>query len=425
MLPLVAVLDAALAITLGVLILRQEARHIEPDPSLPLPDPALEDAAWERRKIVLAVLAFSFARCSAYLIVGISLRIRQLGVTVAAISILSTLFYVSVANLLFQARSKPSTLSDMLLSLSREWRWPDAFRHFEPTMPILVGAQIGFTLFEWVLYIAVVGVKIPPGGNPVTAKRWQRGLSNDEGYQRGVDAHSLYFSDGEEEREELGDGASQANEDLEQARGSLASPISTQMREAEATEAEASDHPLLGASPHTPRGYGSTLETPRTPQAGGPIQPGASQHQGSVRSNRSVRTQGRNRSASTRSGMYSRSPNAAELVGQALVDDEDDDDGNDGEEEVGDEEDAEGSDPDDIIDITPNRVVARKEARLRLARAEEGPEARFRHSASLALVPTTETPRSGVWRGATMCSRTKRVALSLAISSKIACPRRY
>ena len=32
-------------------------------------------------------------------------------------------------------------------------------------------------------------------------------------------------------------------------------------------------------------------------------------------------------------------------------------------------EDEEGSDPDDIIDITPNRAVARKEARLRLARA--------------------------------------------------------
>ncbi|SPO22548.1 uncharacterized protein UTRI_01226 [Ustilago trichophora] len=398
LLPLVSALDIALSITLGILVLNQEAKHNGPDTTLPsgsdtpshdpimyssttttpFPNADVDNAAWERRKIVLAVIAFSIARASAYAIIGISKRIRQLGVTVAAVSILSTLFYVSVANLLFQARTKPDILGQTLLQSSwssltltltpENWHWPDAFKHIEPTMPILVGAQMAFTLLEWILYVAVVGVKIPPGGNPVEAKRWARGLADDPDYQRGVDAHSLYPSDGEDEEEELaGSPRSIQNldtqqDDLEQARMLLASPISNLSRK-DADGNDASDRPLLGTSPSTPRGYGSTLQTaPRTPQ--GPSQ--AHAHlQGSVRSTRSPAAAGMSRSASARSGMYSRSPGAAELAAGQVIEDDDDNE-EDGEE---DEEDAEGSDPDDIIDITPNRAVARKEARLRLARA--------------------------------------------------------
>ncbi|SPO21740.1 uncharacterized protein UTRI_01226_B [Ustilago trichophora] len=400
LLPLVAALDIALAVTLGILVLNQEAKHDEPDTNLPpggdspshdpimysstttpFPNADVDDAAWERRRIVLAVIAFSIARASAYAMVGISKRIRQLGVTVAAVSILSTLFYVSVANLLFQARPKPDIIgqtlmqswwSGLTLTLTPEkWHWPDAFKHIEPTMPILVGAQMAFTLFEWILYIAVVGVKIPPGGNPVEAKRWARGLADDPDYQRGVDAHSLYPSDGEEEEEEEEEiagshrsiqNADTQEDDLEQARTLLASPISNLSRK-DADGNDASDRPLLGTGPSTPRGYGSTLQTaPRTPQ--GPSHAHTHSH-GSVRSTRSPAAAGMSRSASARSGMYSRSPGAAELAaGQVIEDDHDDED-----DEEGDEEDAEGSDPDDIIDITPNRAVARKEARLRLARA--------------------------------------------------------
>lgn len=411
LLPIVAFLDAALAVMLGILILQQEAKHTSPntDKSPPSHDPILtssssgklpdtsptpiDDAAWERRKIVITVLAFSVTRSCAYAIIGISKRIRELGVTVAAISILSTLFYVSVANLLFQARPKPDGNLDIhsLLTVLRDWHWSDAFRHVEPTMPILVVAQVALTLFEWVLYIAVVGVKVPPGGNPAEAKRWARGLAEDADYQRGVDAHSLYPSDGEEgdeeedeeEHGEEGDRRSFADnsrrnsrhanskdeDDLEQARPSLASPISSVPRNeasastaAAAEEADGSNRPLLGVSPV--QGYGSTMASPRTPR--GPSQASSQfQAHGSVRSKRSAPAM--SRSASNRSGMYSRSPGAVELGAafpQALHDDEYEDE-RDGE---GDEE-AEGSDPDDIIDITPNRAVARKEARLRLARA--------------------------------------------------------
>ncbi|KAJ1032636.1 hypothetical protein NDA16_000659 [Ustilago loliicola] len=405
LLPIVAFLDATLAITLGILILQQEAKHSPPNTEKPSPshDPILlnsssgrlpdtsptpiDDAAWERRKIVLTVLAFSVTRACAYAIIGISKRIRELGVTVAAISILSTLFYVSIANLLFQARPKPDVILDLasLLTVLRDWHWPDAFKNIEPTMPILVGAQMALTLFEWVLYIAVVGVKVPPGGNPAEAKRWARGLAEDADYQRGVDAHSLYPSDGEDDEEEEheqehmeeGDtrsyvGTSRRNsrhasardeDDLEQAKASLASPISNVPRNddiasAAAEEVDGSNRPLLNTSPA--RGYGSILASPRTPRGPSQSHPQSHSH-GSVRSKRSAHAM--SRSASNQSGMYSRSPGAAELGAaspNALQDDEDD--------EVGDEE-AEGSDPDDIIDITPNRAVARKEARLRLARA--------------------------------------------------------
>lgn len=387
LLPLFAALDVATALTLGILVLTQLSKHDEPamhimskvphhDASLTLSslDPAnsnSDNAAWERRKIVVLVMAFSVARACAYAIVGFSKRIRQLGVTVAAISILSTLFYVSVANLLFQARPKPSVLDTPHFSWSSifasdRWSWPDAFRHFEPTMPILVGAQMAFTLLEWILYIAIVGVKVPPGGNRAQAKRWARDLAQDPQFQRGVDAQSLYPSDDGQEapaaETEHSAEASHAHDvaDLEQAQAQLSSPISNLSR---GGQADGSEQPLLGASPTTPRGYGSILTEPRTPQA-----------QGSVRSARSpaaAPSQGMSRSASARSGLYSKSPGAAELGvdgrhAEALEDDDDDDDEHrDGE---GDGE-AEGSDPDDIIDITPNRAVARKEARLRLARA--------------------------------------------------------
>lgn len=359
----------------------------------------LDKGAWERRKIVLLVVAFSLARACAFAIVGISKRVRQLGVTVAAISIISALFYVSVANLLFQARPKPDTLGTPAFVWSSlfapdEWRWPDAFRHFEPTMPILVGAQMAFTLVEWILYIAVVGVKMPPGGNPVEAKRWARNLADDPYFQRGVDAHSLYPSEDGREGELEGIDADDrdftaasgggAGEDAEAHSDAanveqrlLASPISNLSRR---EQADGSDQPLLGAGPSTPRGYGSTLSDPRTPQGASHA---SSTHQpGSVRSARSpataaaagpASTRGMSRSASARSDLYSRSPGAAELGGAGsrhdeAIDDDDEDEDEDGRDGEGDEE-AEGSDPDDIIDITPNRAVARKEARLRLARA--------------------------------------------------------
>lgn len=248
-------------------------------------------------------------------------------------------------------------------------------------MPILVGAQMAFTLFEWILYIAIVGVKIPPGGNPVEAKRWARNLADDPYFQRGVDAHSLYPSEdgGEGEQDRLDANAAEGSgagehaaaphaADVEQARTLLASPISNLSRN---EQADGSDQPLLGGGPSTPRGYGSTLSDPTTPQGSSSahLQPG------SVRSARSPAAagsaRGMSRSDSARSDLYSRSPGAAELGVAGLHgsviddDDEEEEDERDGE---GDEE-AEGSDPDDIIDITPNRAVARKEARLRLARA--------------------------------------------------------
>ncbi len=248
-------------------------------------------------------------------------------------------------------------------------------------MSILVGAEMAFTVIEWILYIAVVGVKIPPGGNPVQAKRWARGLASDPYYQRGADAQSLYPSDDTEEAEEgSAHGAerdasanSHTNEGMEapyddqrdESRALLASPISTLTKE---EPADGTDQPLLGANSSTPRDYGSTLSEPRTPL--GPShahQATVAYSQASIRSARSpaatAATPSMSRSTSARSGMYSRSPGAAELGAagrhaQAVEDDDEEDD-----------EAAEGSDPDDIIDITPNRAVARKEARLRLARA--------------------------------------------------------
>ncbi|SNX82523.1 uncharacterized protein MEPE_01229 [Melanopsichium pennsylvanicum] len=395
LLPLVAVLDIALALALGILVLKQEAKRNGPDTTIPSDPPSYDPImisspssilsindeddtiVWERRKFILAVLAFSIARSASYAIIGINRQIRRLGVTVAAISILSTLFYVSIANLLLQARSKPDILDTVPFSwmsltfTPHDWHWPHALRHVQPTMPILVGAQMAFTLFEWILYIAVVGVKIPPGANPVKAKRWARGLAHDQAYQRGVDSHSLYPSDGEDDANvpttadshQASKHLDSEDHDLKEAHAVVASPITNLSRKDGSEINDASERALLGPDSATPRTYGSTLTSPgpKTPQGPSHVYVAS---QGSVRSTRSPAA-GMSRSTSARSGMYPRSPGVAELAGGAIT--QDDDGPEDDEEE--DEEEAEGSDPDDIIDITPNRAIARKEARLRLARA--------------------------------------------------------
>ncbi|PWY99106.1 hypothetical protein BCV70DRAFT_163219 [Testicularia cyperi] len=410
LLPLLALIDVAVSVALSVLIMQQELRHRRHElsgtapttfnfalPSLlqrsndnhPIEDPR-EAASLERTKILLAVMAFSFARTCAYAIVGFSKRIREQGVTVAAISIMSTLFYVSVANLLFQARSKPDTSPPNLMFYSHhvqsssQWPWPyDSVRHFQPTMPILISIEIAFTLLEWIVYIAVVGVKIPPGGNPVKAKRWARNLARDPSYQHGVEAESLYASEPEDndagseqqdDHEHLHD--THAQQDMSRKQASQGATSTNEASTSPdgltvptySTSAHAGDSSAPLSPEQHARDYGTMATDPRTPQ---------SDH--SVRSYRSARhhaqLQQMSRSGSRRSDLYARSPSTAELGAGADdgAGDGGDDSmessglGHDGGDETG--EIGEDSDPDDIIDITPNRNVAQQEARLRLARA--------------------------------------------------------
>ncbi|CAD6973351.1 unnamed protein product [Tilletia controversa] len=58
-----------------------------------------------------------------------------------------------------------------------------------PVLPLFTAQQLLFTVLEWAAFIAVVGVRLPPGRNPIQARRWARSLQTH--HAEGVDARSL------------------------------------------------------------------------------------------------------------------------------------------------------------------------------------------------------------------------------------------
>lgn len=355
LLPLLALIDGVVTLLLGTFVYRQEVHNHASGSQIPTTSAPRHAASRERQKIILIVIAFSIARACAYAIVGFSKKIHQQGVTIAAISILSTLFYVSIANMLFQARSK-HTAHSPVDDLSK-WHWVDSFRHVHPTMSILLGIELVFTLLEWVVYIAVVGVKIPPGSNPVRAKRWARSLAKNPGYQRGAESQSLHASD-PEDVEQTDDSHGDDTDD---------EPPASPSRHRSPSHSNRSASSPAAADTLRPQGYGSMLDGPKTPPTNRISR--ADINQGSVRSNRSIMQAPQ--IGSRQSELYAPSSGFAELGLNSIsvADNDDADDSmNSGQNETDADEDG-ASDPDDIVDVTPNRKVARQEARMRLAHA--------------------------------------------------------
>ncbi|EPQ30202.1 uncharacterized protein PFL1_02318 [Pseudozyma flocculosa PF-1] len=387
---------------------------------------------WDRQRLILAVTAVAIARGCTFAIVGFSKRIRELGVIVAAICILSALYNVSVANILFQARGKPDIVSppvprpttspNATYALAR----PDGLAaltvvgqpqsrlltstivmistasvHLAPTMAFLISTQMAFTLAEWMLYIGIVGVRVPPGGNPVKAKRWARTLARDSRYRDGADAASLYVTDsdndGDEEQEEDDDDVEDAHAESETAalsqdddrrnvsrRGASSASESRSLHQVPrdnegsrptspflspqgqqkptSLKATAADERTLLQSPQ--RGYGAAGAKSTTPQR----QRKQSQEligRGSMRGHRVTTPTPRSPTVPFPSARDS--PRTAELglVGRRI----EDMDGFEGRRGDGNDDDDDDLDPDDIIDISSDRRLSRHASRRRLALA--------------------------------------------------------
>ncbi|KAN0060701.1 hypothetical protein ACQY0O_007359 [Thecaphora frezii] len=434
-LPVLAAFDAATTLLLAALTpLPRQA-----PPSHRVPAASGGGAAdppapfWDQRKTLLAIVVVGLLRSGTLAYVGVSRRIRRLGVAVAAVCILSMLYNISVANLLFQARGKPAVVmppqtlppantnttysistsvaaATMVLAQRRTVLSPSMLSpasvsplHLISNMAFLVGSQMVFTLAEWLLYISVVGVKVPPGGNPVKARRWARSLARDPRYRDGVDAASLRLTDSEDDGmrndfdEDDGDDEGidfhdnhrnnkningavypTANEDGaeartgEEAENATRSPTGAAVRSVSPNanaQRQATDETALlratneRAALQSPRrGYGSTdpaLTPPRQRK-----QSQGSGAAGSVRSHKAPSLTSRSRSVPFPSGLDA--PRTAELglVGRRTDDLEGYDDG----ELVG-QGDDDDQDPNDIIDISSDRRLMRHASRRRLALA--------------------------------------------------------
>ena len=382
LLPLIAFLDVAGSVGLAALIIKQESEAGRHDS-----DPDAVAAAWEREKLVFAVLGCAVMRASTIAIVGVSRRMRDLGIIVAAVCILSALYNVSVANLLFQARPRPAPgrsaptpepwqqsgreplyLTTAAAAAAGGW-YAYAFAH--ATMPVLIGYQMAMTLLEWISYIAVVGVKVPPGGNPVKAKRWARNLARDPSYRQGVEVTSLYATDSGEDGEEEED-------EYEEEEERVAYGVERQGQGVAGREAQ-EDDALLGQQVQARRSsvagqqdgsssinYGGVTGSPISYRAG--VAEG---------------TPGSRRGGTMVLPAWNSSPGLAEM-GMAS--------GIGGRAETASESE---SDPDEIIDIPSNPDLQRQESRRRLALAAH-PERRM-SSGTISLreeLPVlAETPR--------------------------------
>lgn len=349
LLPLLALVDGLATISLGTVVYGQELHSHDRAKSPELQSMPTHAASRERQKVILVVVAVSLARVCAYAMVGFSRDIRQQGVLVAAMSVLSSLFYVSIANMLFQARSKHDR-DDPARHRPYDhdrWHWTHAFRHVHPTLAILLGMELALTFVEWIVYIAVVGVRLPPGSSSVRAKRWARSVFKKPSYQHSAETQYLTASD----PEVLAQAERDQNEpDLH---GDASSPL---------CNISPGHSDTSTAAGRKVSGYGTMLDEPRTP-------PSHRYSRFDTNSEPSSRySLPATQIGSRQSELYARSPDSAELgPDRSLANDADDSmtSGDLGSEE----EDEVVSDPDDIVDVTPNRKVARQEARLRLAHA--------------------------------------------------------
>ncbi len=440
-LALLAAIDFVITAFLGAqLLYEQPQRHgSNPDSKPPTGEDGSNSGGGSndedrRLGLIAAMIACAVLRDTVLGAVAFSKQVRQLAITVAAVALASLLFVTAVFNLLFQARAAAaaqravgadaSTISSEGIVKIIFGPQLDLGGAFSPITAIplpqgvalLATVNLAMTLLQWITYIAIVGIRPPPGGNPVQARRWIQALHKgeldiDAGGQTGASPR-IFAVEGEEGME-FYEEVSYSDEDGEQG-------------EAYAQDDGGGELPTDDELEYLEDAHGDGLQSSPerlTPDAAVPIAsaPGSSPILRPRTSHHSLRSQhsssqtqtaaaGSNSSTSpaahtplllaphsapsSRSHSYSpSSPHRLLLHAHSA------------EEEEAAEEDREfstsrllqagaarldahtqGDDPDDILDITPDRRVARRISRRRLALAAD-PERRKSRAGRAKLTP--------------------------------------
>ncbi|KAK0536933.1 hypothetical protein OC835_001883 [Tilletia horrida] len=342
LLPLLALVDLFVSFTLCGTAYE---KYSHPD----LDRDGAQEAALAAQRLSISLLACAVFRAVVFAGVGISKYTRYMGVVVAATSLLSTLFVMSVANMLLEAHALRSNASSLPPAISPAvLLFPNASLGLikvpefpVPILPLFTGQQLLFTVLEWATFIAVVGVRLPPGRNPVKARRWARTLQQHHG--EGLDTRSLI--EHHEEDDEDNDSASEEED------GDV-SPYED--NEGEQTTISSSIRPIPPQSPPFPLGSPSPAPSLNTAQGSSlpPVDisplPSSSMHDDLPQIPAELAADLEQQIAASQVTM----PLA--LTNPGGPEDDDDDD---------------GQDPQDIIDIPSDKRLSRQESRRRLAKA--------------------------------------------------------
>ncbi|KAK0553665.1 hypothetical protein OC845_001137 [Tilletia horrida] len=260
LLPLIALLDLLVSAFLCVTAYEKYA-HPDPDKN------GAKEAAQAAQRLAFWLMACAVFRTLVLAGVGFSKRTRSLGVLIAATCLLSVLFVMSIANMLLEAHALQSKRNvngagTRLYALRKAHVSHITVPELPlPVLPLFTGQQLLFTVLEWAAFIAVVGVRLPPGKNPVKARRWARTLRHHDA--EGLDVRSL---NEHLDHADLGSGGDSDDEDYagEGMRHDLAhetrpqSPQSVRpyrARKAEDNETVSSSiRPIAPQSPHFPMG---------------------------------------------------------------------------------------------------------------------------------------------------------------------------
>ncbi|CAO1612662.1 unnamed protein product [Jaminaea pallidilutea] len=213
LLPLIAFIDITVEIAVGAPLiahLRDHGRGTpggghRPGHGHPKGSP------WESGRavsLVATILGVALMRATTVSVVGIGNKTDQLGLIIAGVCALSALVLVSVFNLLFQSgvllhRSDDQMLHTTMISAAQWWT---------PSLTLLTSIGLVFTVFEYVLYVLVVGIRVPPGGGGIgrmqQVRRWKRGLRETAAAQEEGDEQDWIVAITETDRPPVSRGAS-------------------------------------------------------------------------------------------------------------------------------------------------------------------------------------------------------------------------
>lgn len=213
LLPLIAFIDIAVELAVGAPLiahLRDHGRGTpggghSPGHGHPKGSP------WESGRavsLVATILGVALMRATTISVVGIGNKTDQLGLIIAGVCALSALVLVSVFNLLFQSgvllrRSDDQILHTTMIFAAQWWT---------PSLTLLTSIGLVFTVFEYVLYVLVVGIRVPPGGGGIgrmqQVRRWKRGLRETAAAQEEGDERDWIVAITETDRPPVSRGAS-------------------------------------------------------------------------------------------------------------------------------------------------------------------------------------------------------------------------
>lgn len=225
LLPLLSLLDVLLE-TIVAFPLLFATTSTNPSTTKPNPDSSIDST--RVRTLTATLLSACMLRCATLSIISIGNRTDQLGLIVAGVCAASALVGVSVFNLLFQegalSPSSPASSS-----------WRDNLP--TPTLTLLTSLGLGFTVLEYILYVIVVGIRVPPSQGQAggvrrmgDVRRWKRGVRavglQQQGQGGGSD-WSVYMDEEDDDDAEEGEAGEDVEPTRKRRRASYVDPATT------------------------------------------------------------------------------------------------------------------------------------------------------------------------------------------------------